>query len=44
MTTETVTVCEKPAKKLTDLVTLILYGVGIGMGAVCGLMAMLLVA
>ena len=44
MTTETVTVCEKPAKKLTDLVTLILYGVGIGLGAMFGLMAILLAA
>ena len=44
MTTETATVCEKPAKKLTDLVTLVLYVLGIGVGAVCGLMAILLVA
>jgi len=34
---------EQP-KKLTDVVTLALYSVGIGAGAVFGLMALLLVA
>lgn len=44
MNIHTATIDDKPSSKLTDVVTLGLYSVGIGAGAVVGLMALLLVA
>jgi len=44
MNIETATVDVKPVNKVQDAVTLGLYAVGIGAGAVVGLMALLLAA
>ena len=44
MNIETAVLEDKTSRKLADVVTLALYGVGIGAGAVVGLMTLLLVA